>query len=437
MNLDELRRNSRLIDLFIELCEIPSPPLKEKELSDYILEIFKIHNINASCDKYYNIIAKIPASCGYNDVPPLLLSAHMDVVGGTEKVKVRLSSDEQYIETDKTRTLGADDKAGVAAIMDLAIELNNLGSEVCHGPIEITFTRDEEKGMSGIRNLDTSKLNAKYGLILDGEFLGELDVEGAGFTNLFLRVEGGKGGHSGINIGDKTRVNAIKVLSEVDSQIPQGVYKENERGIITSINAAVVAGGFATTYTAEAIKEAHLLGKNKKDLPEKYETKNLLNTISKESMLNVIPSEAEISYSIRSSDPENEKELIEKIKHLAKETNKKYDYQINVNVEVQHHLKPFVKSDDDTLVSVILESAKANNIKSKPLSFHAGAETHVLANEMKNAKGESFTPVIIGIANLENIHSSDEKIEWKSFIKGRKWLQDIVVNFAQKYKENA
>lgn len=148
MNLEELRLKYRLIDLFSTLAEIPSPSKKEFELSEKIIEIFNNAGISSEYDSYNNIIAKLPASEGYESVQPILLSAHMDVVGGSEPVNIRLSQDDKYIETDKTRTLGADDKVGVAAIIDLAISLSSPGSKTKHGPIEMIFTRDEEMGMT-------------------------------------------------------------------------------------------------------------------------------------------------------------------------------------------------------------------------------------------------------------------------------------------------
>ena len=132
MNLEELKSTYRLIDLFVELAEIPSPSLKEEKLSRKLLEILNIYGINAQKDSYGNIIAKIPPHPNCRNVEPILLSTHMDVVGGSEPVNVRLSGDGKYLETDKTRTLGADDKAGLSAVLDLAIELNKLGSEIEH-----------------------------------------------------------------------------------------------------------------------------------------------------------------------------------------------------------------------------------------------------------------------------------------------------------------
>ncbi|OGI18035.1 MAG: hypothetical protein A2255_09300 [Candidatus Melainabacteria bacterium RIFOXYA2_FULL_32_9] len=431
MNLNELRLSHKLVDLFVKLAEIPSPSRKEGDLSEKILEIFKSNNIDAKYDDYRNIIAKIPASKGYENAPSLLLSAHMDVVGGSEPVNIRLSQDGRYIETDKTRTLGADNKAGVAAILDLAIDMSKTDSEITHGPIEITFTRDEEMGMTGIQNLDTSKIHSKYAIIADGEYLGEHDSEGAGFINLYIKVYQGKGGHSGINIDDPTRINAIKVLSELDTRIPQGVYKKDpKRGVITSINAGVNTGGSANTSIAEIVKDVYQLAKDDKPIPEKYNSKDILNTINRESALNIINTEAYQTYSIRSSEPENEQELIKYIEKQVDELNSKYSGLIKIEMEAKVHLKPFIKSEDKFLSNVIVKAGQKYNLNCQPGSFHAGAETHILANEKKNAKGEIFIPVIIGLANLENIHSANEKIDWSSFLTGRKWLENIVVNFA-------
>lgn len=432
MTLENFRKTHRLLDIFVEIAEIPSPSMKEQEVTEKILEIFSIYGIRAIKDSYGNIIAKIPATKECRNVPPILLSAHMDVVGGSDKVVVQLSKCNKYIETDKKRTLGADNKAGIAAIIDLAVNFADLNNETEHGPIEITFTRDEESGMSGIRNLDTSILSSEYCLIADGEYLGELDTEGAGITHVYISVTGGKGGHSGIDVKDKSRINAIKVISEIAAQIPQGVYKDSENGVITSINAGVTIGGAAGIYLHDKIKEI----KDDENWAEQISTNNFMPHIAQNSYLNMISQEAYTSYSIRSSDKNNEKELIELIKTKAQEINGKYNGMIDIDIIVQDHIPPFKKSDDNFLTDVILKAAEKCKIKSKPSIFHAAAETHILANEKVNLQGKNFKPVIVGVANLKNIHSSDEKMEWKSFIEGRKWLEQIIIEFAEKYKSN-
>jgi di/tripeptidase len=425
MNLRDIRKKYRVIDLFVDLAEIPSPSFKEQELAKTISEIFSIHGIESKFDSYGNIIAKIPASSDCKNIPPILLSAHMDVVGGCDPINIVLK--DKFIETDKKRTLGADNKAGIAAIIDVAIEMSDLYGEFSHGPIEITFTRDEEHSMTGIKELDTKKLSSKHALILDGEKLGIIDNCGAGYTNIFIKVHSGKGGHSGIDIADTTRINALKILSELDCSIPQGVYKKNETGVITSINAASFIGGSAGMYLGEKIKDIF----KSKNIPKDLDTEVIMETTTRNSMTNIISQEAHAVYSLRSSDPSAEKELLDKIKKNIDNLVAKYERRIKIDIIVQKHLKPFVKSDDSSLTEVLTKSAEKLNIDAKIASFHAGAETHVLSNEKINSKGEKFLPLLLGIANIYNMHSSEESLDWHSLVLGRDWLREIILGFAK------
>lgn len=428
MNLRDIRKKYRVIDLFVDLAEIPSPSFKEQALAETISEILSIHEIDSKFDSYGNIIAKIPASSDCKNVEPLLLSAHMDVVGGSDPVNVVLNG--KFIETDKKRTLGADNKAGIAAIIDVAIELADVYSNLSHGPVEITFTRDEEHSMTGIQNLDTSKISSKYALILDGESLGVIDRSGAGYTNIFVKISDGKGGHSGIDIADKTRVNALKVLAELDSMIPQGVYKKDDTGVITSINAASFIGGSAGLLLGEKIKD--LFKEKPKKFPDELQTENIMPFVSRNSMTNIISQEAYGAYSLRSSDPQAEKELIQKIQKVTDELVAKYERRIKIDLAIKKHLKPFVESEDKTLEKAVIQAAADAGIAHKISSFHAGAETHVLSNEKTNAKKEKFLPLLLGIANIYNMHSSDESLDWQSLVYGRNWLREIVLGLAKK-----
>ncbi len=431
MNLRDIRKKYRVIDLFVDLAEIPSPSFKEQALAETISEILSIHDIDSKFDSYGNIIAKIPASPECKNVKPILLSAHMDVVGGSDPVNVVLNG--KFIETDKKRTLGADNKAGIAAIIDVVIEMADVYNRTPHGPIEITFTRDEEHSMTGIQNLDTSKISSKYALILDGESLGVIDHSGAGYTNIFIKVSDGKGGHSGIDIADTTRINALKVLAELDSSIPQGVYKKDDTGVITSINAASFVGGSAGMLLGEKIKD--LFEEKPKKLPEELRTENIMPFISRNSMTNIIAQEAYGTYSLRSSDPKAEKELIQKIQKSIDMLISKYERRIKIEMIIKKHLKPFVESEDKTLEELVRKAAVSADINYKISSFHAGAETHVLSNEKMNSKKETFLPLLLGIANIYNMHSSDESLDWQSLVSGRNWIREIILEFA-KHNEN-
>ncbi len=408
--MNNLRNKYKLIDIFCQLAEIPSPSLKEDKVINKILEIFKENNIRAEKDSYGNIKAKIEAT----DLTkrPLLLSAHMDVVGDDSPVNIRLNGN--IIETDKTRTLGADDKAGVAAAIMLAIELSQ-NKELKHGGLEIIFTRDEEQNMTGIHNVKTDEIEAEHILVLDADKVGQVQIAGASYTKLTVTVNALKGGHSGIDIDDKTRLNAAKLIAELVNEIPQGVYKKDEFGVVTSINLGVIIGGGIETAVND-IKNS--------DLPSgKY-----LDSIIKKAVTNIINTKAGAAYSIRSSSREFENNLISDIKEIVNNFNKKYEGLAKAEVQTAQHLPPFEKSEDETLINTAKIAGKNLNLDLDISSFHAGAETHIYANN-KNKYGKTLKPVLIGTADVYNMHSSDEQMDYTSYLKGYEFLKEFFIQF--------
>ncbi len=413
MTLEEIRKQDRVIDYFLQLAEIPSPSLKEENVANKIIEIFNKKGIEAKKDNYGNVIARLEANNSNKN--PVMLSSHMDVVGSDDKVNIRISSDGKYIETDKTRSLGSDDKAGGAVILDILIYLKEH-PEISHPMIEAVFTRDEELNMTGIHNLDTSKITSQNVLILDGAYLGECDVAGASFTNLTVSVTEGKSGHSGNDINDETRINANKVLGEIINVIPQGVYKKNDLGVVTSINSGAIIGGSAGLY----------LLSNKKDL-QITDQNEIMNEIANKSFRNIISANAYASYSIRSSEPDNEEQLKQEISKNIDIIAKKYDGLIKVDYKFVNHMPPFVKDADEEFLNQVIDAAKKNGLNSTPASFHAGAETHILQNKKVNKDGKKFKPMLLGVANILNMHSADEMVDYKSLIQGRNWVRDIIL----------
>ena len=147
MSLEELRKENEVLDIFCNLVSIPSPSLKEEKVIEWILDFFAKNNIEARKDSYGNVYINVPAADSSKE--PLMLSSHMDVVGDDSPVNIYLDGD--YIKA-QGRTLGADDKVGVACALMLAKELTH--SNFNHGGLEITFTRDEESGMSGVEHVE-------------------------------------------------------------------------------------------------------------------------------------------------------------------------------------------------------------------------------------------------------------------------------------------
>jgi tripeptide aminopeptidase len=186
----------------------PSQPSteKQKDLSRILVQELKDMGIaDAELDEHGYVYATIPATSS-KEVPVLCYCSHVDtapdcsgkgvkpilhmqydgkdivlpddptVVITTQEhpyLKERIGDD--IITASGTTLLGADDKAGVAVIMDLANYLINH-PEIPHGKIRILFTPDEEIGR-GVNKVDMKKLGASFGYTLDGGERGHLEGE--------------------------------------------------------------------------------------------------------------------------------------------------------------------------------------------------------------------------------------------------------------------
>ena len=409
MNIIDLRQKYELIDIFAALAEIPSPSKHEEKVIQWIKDFCQKHEISCTPDNYNNLYISIPATDKTKS--PIMFSAHMDVVGDASEVRLILDGD--FIKADE-RTLGADDKVGVASALLLAKELAN-NSDIQHGGLEITFTRDEETGMSGIEHVDFSKINSKYVLVFDADKLAQVQVSGASYTNAKLSVKAFVGGHSGIDIGDETRLNAAKLLAELLAVFPQGVFYKDETGVITSCNlGAIVAGG-----VQNAVKSI---------VDEQINSPDYIETIIDKSSTNIINTNAKASYSIRSASVEKEEELKSKMVALVDDFNKKYEGLAKAEIDFEIHLPPFEKANDDTIPNLHTKVCEKLDIKNEISSFHAGAETHIYAHQ-QNKNGETFMPFLLGLADIYNMHSANEKVDYKTMLQGYSIVKELFKEF--------
>lgn len=385
MDLSNLRKENELVDLFCSMAEVPSPSLKEEKVIDWICNYCKENDLDCEQDDFKNIYITVPATDSTKS--PILLSSHMDVVGDDSPV-------EPYLEGDlikaKGRTLGADDKAGVANALYFAKYLNKR-TDLKHGGLEVHFTRDEENTMQGIKHTDFSRIKSKYVLVLDSDALGQCLISGASYVLVDLKISAPKGGHSGNDIGDPTRENATKLIADLVSDMPQGVfYSENDK-VVTSCNLGGIESG---------------------DL----------------SVTNVINTDAHATYSIRSSRKDKENELMEMMQDIVDAFNKEYEGTAIATIVFTEKMPMFEKNEDEFMPKLFEKVAKEVGVEPEISSFHAGAETHIYANE-KNANGEKFSPYLIGLATVCNMHSAREYVDYKTMLKGQELLQALFETF--------
>jgi tripeptide aminopeptidase len=219
---------------------------KQKILSkDLAEELKKMGLSDAHLDEWGYVMATLPSNTD-KKVDPISFIAHVDTSpavpgkdvnpvitknyqGGDIKLKtggwvIKESENPDLknmkgfdiITTDGTTLLGADNKAGVAEIMD-AVNYFLSHPELKHGPIKICFTPDEEVGR-GTEKIDLKKLDAKYAYTVDGSSRGEVEIEtfSADAVNVTFT---GKNIHPGYAKG--IMVNSMKVAAAFLDSLPK------------------------------------------------------------------------------------------------------------------------------------------------------------------------------------------------------------------------
>lgn len=220
---------------------------KQKNLSRLLLkELQELGYSDAEMDEHGYVFASIPSNSDKTSVPVLCFCSHVDTApdcSGTDvkpilhpnyqgqdimlpddPTQILSTKDHPYllekvgedlITASGTTLLGADDKAGVAIIMQLAQHLKEH-PEIKHGKIRILFTPDEEVGR-GVEKLDMLKLGADIGYTLDGGERGSL--EGDTFSANSMRFTfKGISAHPGYAKGKM--VNAMKVMAHFLNALP-------------------------------------------------------------------------------------------------------------------------------------------------------------------------------------------------------------------------
>ena len=179
------------------------------------------------------------------------------------------------VTTDGTTLLGADDKAGVAAIMAVTDWLMN-NPETQHGPIRLCFTCDEEIGR-GIDKLDIAGLNAVCGYTLDGEGRGMIDYETFSADGATVTVEGV---NTHPSEGKGKMVNSLRILSHFIARLPEDhlspettderdgfIHPYVVEGDVAKATAKIILRDFDT---AKLVEQAALLESIAEDLRADY-----------------------------------------------------------------------------------------------------------------------------------------------------------------------
>ena len=152
----------------------------------------------------------------YDGKPITLPDDHTQVITTDRHPYLKEKIGDDIITASGLTLLGADDKAGIACIMDF-VEYIQKNPTALHGDIRILFTPDEEVGR-GVDHLDMKKLNADYGYTLDGGELGSIEDESFSADGVKIVIHG-ISAHPGYAKGKL--VNALKIAGEILDVLPK------------------------------------------------------------------------------------------------------------------------------------------------------------------------------------------------------------------------
>ena len=375
----------RMIKQFIEMTKIDAPSNKELPMQKYMeKELKKLGGkvyVDDAGSKYEttaegNVMAHF---AGTVKSKPFILGAHLDTVEPCKNVKAIIKNGK--IVTDGTTVLGADDRAGLAIILEVIRTLKE--SKEAYPPIEVACTLCEEDGMYGAKYFDASFLKGKEGLILDDEFPTELIINAPKAYVFEIKITG-KAAHAGVC--PEKGISALEVAAKAISMMKLGRIDK-----LTVANLGIVHGGTGTNIV----------------MPEIY--------LKGEARSRNLPSlEKQV------------KHMRECFKKVEKMFTKKVDGKIikpiiDFKQELKYPLLDIPKNLP--LIKYILKCAKENKIKMETKSCGGGFDSNILASK-------GLLMPIIGIGYHDN-HTVKEWLNIKEYCK----TADLVLHIVKNYRK--
>ena len=266
----------RLLDEFFELVQIDSETkheegivtvLKEK-MENFGFTVVEDDSKEVTGHGAGNLIATLKGTV--EGVDPIYFTCHMDTVVPGKGIKPELR-DDGYIYSDGTTILGADDKAGIAALFEMARVLKEEG--IPHGDIQFIITAGEESGLVGAKAMDPSLLKAKYGYAVDSDGkVGGIVTAAPYQAKLWTKIHG-KTAHAGV--APEKGVSAINIAAKSIAAMNLGRIDSE-----TTANIGRFEGGQATNIVCD---EVHILAEARSIRSDKLEkqTAHMVETFEK------------------------------------------------------------------------------------------------------------------------------------------------------------
>lgn len=381
----------RVLALFEELVRINSPSRSERRIADSLAGRLKALGFRVSEDATGQAIGGEAGNViGWLDREPdggngaegeaagrgasggrgaVLLCAHMDTVQPTEGINVIV--DGGVIRTDGRTILGADDKAGIAAILEGLSIIRDKG--LPHPPVCVAFTVAEEVGLYGAKNLALPE-GLEFGYVFDsGSPVGTFVIKAPAENDIAATIHG-RAAHAGVE--PEKGADAIRMVAAAIDAMPLGRIDHE-----TTANVGVIQGGKATNIVADRV---------------------------------------ELRAEARSHSRSKLSEQTEKMKQALEEAARRLGGKAEVAVSPAY--PNFELLPDDKVVTLALRAAQSLGMTVRTVPRGGGSDANVF-----NGKGLPTLNVGLG---MEAEHTTAEHVPVASLTSGAEFVATLLVDAA-------
>jgi tripeptide aminopeptidase len=366
MNTRRLRRT------FLELLRLNAPSRREKPVAAYVKTALREVADEWSEDRAgrsiggnaNNLVFRLRGA--HPTAPGLVLLSHMDTVEPTPRI--RLERRGTVVRTDGSTVLGADDKAGVAVMIEAARTLARRRRR--YSMLEFVFSVAEEIGLLGVEHLDYGLIEGRLGLVLDSNTpVGSIVTAAPSSDRIEVRIRGRKA-HAGVE--PEKGINAIAVAAKAVARLRQGRLDEE-----TTANIGVIEGGTAT---------------------------------------NIVPDETLVQGEARSF---SEQKLSRWVGHATRCFLRAAEAaSAEAQIETTRAFTTFNVPRKHPLVRAVARGARAVGRRPTYLRSGGGSDANVF-------NGHGITSIVLGLG-YKNPHTKQESIDLVEIEAAARWLDEIV-----------
>jgi tripeptide aminopeptidase len=363
---------ARLSATFARLCEVESPSGQELAIARAVradlealgLEVVEDDTAAQTGAECGNLLVRLP---GPREGPAIMLGAHLDTVPLTDRVEVECV--DGVFTNRRQAILGADDKAAVAVLMELAHAYAGGGAPVT---CELLFTMSEENGLRGAKAFDVSRLESGFGYVLDhASPIGELILAAPSYYHVTADFRG-RSAHSGLRPEDGR--SAIVAAAKAIESVSLGRIDEG-----TTANVGRIEGGTAT---------------------------------------NVVPAHCRVEAEVRSLDDANARRLVAEMVDSFSWAASSTETDVDAVIEQQFHAYRIPESDP----SVAVAAAALRDCGIEPVYTATGGGSDANAFQSKGFR-------CLNIANgTEANHTPDERVS----VAALELMLDVMLNLVER-----